>query len=402
MIRFLLLVSLTVTGSLAAKSDIDQQIKQTSKQISSFDEEYSSLHKKMAEVAKKILRQKRAILKQQKAIGKLMDELSEKEAGYEANKNELQELQKTQQALQKEQVEIEIELVDSVARTVSLSLLIDDERAVTAESLITEEILKELNLQTQNKIASLQKHFEQNTERIGDLEQRTHVLETAIAEIDKKRKKLLSSQQANKRALAKLTKNRESYKRSLNKLMDQKKELKKTLANLNIIKEDEAERAAREKERKSRLASKNLPSIKNVGSSYQAVRTKRYSGKKTIAPLDTYTLVKQYGPYTDPIYNIKIYNESVSLKPRRSDAKVKSVLNGKVILAQNTPLLDNVVIIEHSNGLHTIYAHLDRIAPTVKKGKRIRKGSVIGRVNNELMFEVTQNNYHINPMQLIR
>ena len=73
-----------------------------------------------------------------------------------------------------------------------------------------------------------------------------------------------------------------------------------------------------------------------------------------------------------------------------------------MILAQNTALLDHIVIIEHSNGIHTIYAHMDKIAPTVKKGKKLKRGSIIGRVSNELMFEVTQKNYHINPMELIR
>ncbi|HFU74440.1 MAG TPA: M23 family metallopeptidase, partial [Helicobacteraceae bacterium] len=109
----------------------------------------------------------------------------------------------------------------------------------------------------------------------------------------------------------------------------------------------------------------------------------------------------KYGTYTDPIYNIKIFNESVSLKSTTPNAKVKNVLNGKVILATSNPILENIVIVEHANGLHTIYAHLDKIAPTIKKGKRIKKGSIIGRVNSELMFEVTQKNYHINPMQLI-
>ena len=64
-------------------------------------------------------------------------------------------------------------------------------------------------------------------------------------------------------------------------------------------------------------------------------------------------------------------------------------------------MLNNIVIVEHDNGMHTIYAHLDKIAPTVKKGKRLKRGSIIGRVNNELMFEVTQKNFHINPLQLI-
>jgi murein DD-endopeptidase MepM/ murein hydrolase activator NlpD len=111
--------------------------------------------------------------------------------------------------------------------------------------------------------------------------------------------------------------------------------------------------------------------------------------------------VKKFGPYTDPIYDIKIFNESVSLQPALKNAKVKTVLNGKVILAKETSLLNNIVIIEHDAGMHTIYAHLSQIAPNITKGKRLKKGSIIGRVNDELMFEVTQQNYHIDPMQLI-
>ncbi len=65
-------------------------------------------------------------------------------------------------------------------------------------------------------------------------------------------------------------------------------------------------------------------------------------------------------------------------------------------------MLDNVVIVENANGIHTIYAHLSRIAPTIKKGVKIRKGYVVGRVKSELIFEVTQKNAHINPLSLIR
>lgn len=58
--------------------------------------------------------------------------------------------------------------------------------------------------------------------------------------------------------------------------------------------------------------------------------------------------------------------------------------------------MDNVIIVENADGIHTIYAHLSQIAPTIKVGSRI-KGYVIGRIYDELTFEVTQKNYHINP-----
>ena len=183
-------------------------------------------------------------------------------------------------------------------------------------------------------------------------------------------------------------------------MLAQKRALSSTLARLNIIKSEETKKAKQVKT--SRTKKSATAKVTKKGSSYQSVKSKKYRGKKTIAPLSGYRLVKKFGPYTDPIYKIKIYNESVSLQPNQRNAKVKTVLNGKVILAKKTQLLDNVVIVKHANGLHTIYAHLDQIAPTVKKGKKVKKGSTIGRVDHELTFEVTQDSYHIDPMSLIR
>ena len=185
--------------------------------------------------------------------------------------------------------------------------------------------------------------------------------------------------------------------------------LKKTLAKLNLIKIDSIKKAEEEKQRKAAFKAKkitlnndNLPKVKKHGNSYQSVKTKRYRGVKTIAPLDNYTISKKYGTYTDPIYGIKIFNESISLKPKKQNARVKTVFNGKVIYADKTAVLKNIVIIEHNNGLHTIYANLSQISPNIKKGQKIKRGYTIGRISDELIFEVTQKSYHINPIRLFK
>lgn len=409
MSRPILLLALLGSALLFAATSVDKKISQTSGQISGYDKKARSLHAKMAANAEAILNEEALILQQQKRLGELESELNLTEASYEGNKAELSELQTSQSTLSDEQNRIEQELVFAIARNVSLSMLLDDERVINADALITEEVIKELTKQTKSEIVEYNTRFSQNKERIAHLMQRAKSLQAAISDIDDKRKEQLAVKEANEKALNKLKADRSSYDRSIKNLLSRKDALKKTLAQLNIIKEDEVKKAREEAEARARkqrqsaaVASADLPDIKQVGSSYQNIKTKHYGGQKTIAPLDSYSLVKKFGPYTDPIYNIKIFNESVSLQPKESNAKVKNVLNGKVILAQNTALLENVIIIEHANGIHTIYAHLDQIAPTVKQGKKLKKGSVIGRVNSELMFEVTQENYHINPMQLIR
>lgn len=46
------------------------------------------------------------------------------------------------------------------------------------------------------------------------------------------------------------------------------------------------------------------------------------------------------------------------------------MLDGKIVFAKDTSMLARVVIVEHDNGIHTIYAHLDKIAPNIKVGKK--------------------------------
>lgn len=65
-------------------------------------------------------------------------------------------------------------------------------------------------------------------------------------------------------------------------------------------------------------------------------------------------------------------------------------------------MLDNVVIVQHSNGLHTVYSHLDDIAPNIVVGKWIQKGSVVGRVSSNLTFQVTKDSAYIDPKELFK
>lgn len=191
------------------------------------------------------------------------------------------------------------------------------------------------------------------------------------------------------------------------------------LVNLNILKSQEEEKRkkrvelAKTKESQTIASSKPIKDsssktsqttqqpktkddfdVRQVASSYHNIGTTKYKGTKTIAPLENFTIEKHFGPYFDPVYKMKVFNESVTLTPKGDD-KVKSVLDGKVVFAKDTPILKRVVIIEHKNNMHTIYAQLDKIAPTIKPGSTVKKGYTIGRVDNALKFEVTLKDKHM-------
>ena len=392
-----------------AKSNINTKIELTSSKIKSFSKNYSVLNKKLAKNAKAILKQRLAIQKQTKFLEELKTQLSQKELSYKENKSQLSSLIKYNKNLKKEQDDIEQKLVFVIAQSVSLSVILEDEYAVNEESLMEFEILKEMLKTSKEEVRRLNDKYYINSKDIKNLSNQADHLKNAIASIDAKRKKLLSTQKINKKSLKNLKVAKSSYKKKVKNLIHKQNVLKSTLVKLNIIKVDEVKKAREAKARKLAFANKkeiieddNLPNVKRHASSYQAIKTKKYKGPKTIAPLDSYTISKKYGTYTDPIYGIKIFNESISLKSKKPNAKVKTVFNGKVIYADKTAVLDNIVIVEHKGGLHTIYANLSQISPNIKKGKKIKKGYSIGRVNEELIFEVTQKSYHINPIRLFK
>jgi septal ring factor EnvC (AmiA/AmiB activator) len=413
------LFSLLFIALLVNASTVDKKIKSTTSAINSTKNEYSSITSKMEANAKEILDQTVTIQKQQIKLNELEQALGLKATIYKTNIVELGTLSKTQAKLKKDQEDTEQKLIFNIARMASLTILIDDKQGnANLDSIMSEEIIKQLAKQTNQNIKELNTKFFQTSEQMSTLEKKSIQIKTEISSIDQKRKELKDAKSENEKELVKLQINKDKYKLALEKILKQQDSLKQTLANLNIIQIDE-KRRAEEKARQKQAINNHVTTnnttqepinntntttskdkVKKYGSSYQSLETVRYSGEKTIAPLEGYRVTKRYGNYTDPIYNIKIFNESVSLSPNQKGEKVRNVFNGKVIFAKNTPLLDNVIIVEHDNGLHTIYANLSQIAPGIQKGSKIIKGSVIGRVNDELVFEVTQRDSHIDPLEL--
>ena len=143
--------------------------------------------------------------------------------------------------------------------------------------------------------------------------------------------------------------------------------------------------------------------VKSLGDSSKGIKIAKFKGNKTIAPLKSYVIEKGFGTYFDPVYKIKFFNDGLVLKSKIKNAKVYNIMLGKVVyVKEDAGVLGNVVIIKHKGNLHTIYSHLDRISPTIKKGKWIKKGYVVGRVKEKLTFQVTRNSNYINPLELIQ
>ncbi|MCD6433825.1 MAG: peptidase M23, partial [Sulfurimonas sp.] len=180
MMRFILVV-VFIFIFLDAKEDIDVQIKNTNTKIGSFSKTYSSINKKMAKNAKAILKQKKEILQQQKYLEKLQLELGEKELIYKANTSQLKELKENQKTLAKVQNKIEEELVFTIAQSVSISIILDEEQRVDSESLIEFEVLQQMLKASKDKANRLNKKYYRNSKDIDILNINASSLEVAIS-----------------------------------------------------------------------------------------------------------------------------------------------------------------------------------------------------------------------------
>lgn len=407
MIRLLVILLFAVL-LLEAKTSVDEKIKKTSSKLDQYSKNHENINKKMLDIAEAIIKQKQEIEIEQVLLIKLREELSDKENSYKENNTLLKELRELEEKLKKDGEKLEEDLAFTIAQSVSLSIILEEEYTASQDSIIEFEVLQLMLKNSKIRIKELNDEFYNNSKNINEISSKVEFLEESIATIDQKRKNLVSTQLKNQEALEKLKIAKASYKKELENVLMKQDTLKRTLSRLNIIKIDEIKKAQEEAQRieafnsNAVLSDKNLPKVKKHGSSYQETKTKTYRGQKTIAPFSPYTVTKEYGTYSDPIYGIKVFNESISLKPEKENTKVKTVFNGKVIYADKTAVLDRIVIIEHSDGLHTIYANLSQISPNIVKGKKVKKGYTIGRVNDELIFEVTQESYHINPIRLFQ
>lgn len=387
-------------------------------------------------LANQISKQSNDLEKLEKKITIINKDIEEHKEILEQSKQRFSNLSKTSGELIKEKNQSEKQIVDTIIDEFSASIALKLASEKSLEELIDSEIYKVLSENSKDEILRIDNNYIIINKNKKTNEQTIKKTKEYITKREKKKRLLNNLKKKQTKAIKSLENKHATYQKELKKAIRKQQNLATLLGKLNILKKEELtkERRRRAKEKKRLLAlkkkkedkrrrdakkkrsrkkvvtkktatqkyTKNVDiDVRVLGSSTKGVKIRKYRGAKTIAPLKSYKVIKKFGKYFDPVYKIKLFNESVVLKSNKSRAKVYSILNGKVVYAKkNSGMLENVVIIQHKGGLHTIYSHLDRISPTLKVGKWIKKGYVVGRVDNTLTFQATKNSAHINPKDL--
>jgi len=403
-----LIFSLFLIPIFIFASTIDTKIAQNQKILDSSKKNKDNTTVKIKEIADKIEASNTNLSKLEEDIIKINEDIEQHQKLLESSQSKLNDLQAKSSDLIKEKNSSEEEIINTIVEQFSTSLALQLASKESLQELIDNEMFNLLSTNAKQKVLKLNENYNRLTENTKANQQEINKLNNYIKDRLKTKENYKALQIKHTKSLENLEKEHKLYQAELKKVIEQQESLSKILSDLKIVKQQELKKAQEEKEDNQQVQTTNVRNqkyakdldldVKKIGSSTDGVQIVKYKGAKTIAPLKSFKIVKNFGTYYDPVYKIKLFNESVVLQSNEKGSKVVVVLNGKVVYAKkNAGMLENVVIIQHEGGIHTVYSHLDDIAPTLVVGKWVQKGSVVGRVDENLTFQVTKDSSHIDP-----
>ncbi|OBZ10347.1 hypothetical protein A7975_21300 [Bacillus sp. FJAT-26390] len=137
--------------------------------------------------------------------------------------------------------------------------------------------------------------------------------------------------------------------------------------------------------------------------------TNPYSGGKLGMPIrDSYRISSNFGTRVHPITGKKHTHTGIDFAaPQGTD--IYAAEDGVVLVAQAWSTYGNCVIIDHGNGLWTLYGHIRNGGIKVDKGDKVSKGQKIAEVGStgnstgpHLHFEVRKNETPVNPSSYLK
>lgn len=159
----------------------------------------------------------------------------------------------------------------------------------------------------------------------------------------------------------------------------------------------------------------------NNGTTYQAIHFGDANGKYAYYTPDGKSLHKTFlrspleytrisssfsaGRYHPILQRIKAHRGVDMAAP--TGTRVKASGDGKVVFMGKKGGYGNVVILNHPNGISTVYGHLSRFSDAIRKGDAVNQGDIIGYVGMtglatgpHLHYEFLVNGNHRDPMKV--
>ena len=142
----------------------------------------------------------------------------------------------------------------------------------------------------------------------------------------------------------------------------------------------------------------------NSNSSSNGVISKENAGQGFIAPV-VGTITCDFGPRTHPVTHKQGFHTGLDIGVSFG-TPVKAAKGGIVVRAEYNSVYGNMVIIDHGNGVQSLYGHSSSLS--VNKGQKVEQGQVIALAGSTGMstgphvhFEIRVNGQPVNPKNYI-
>ena len=383
-------------GSIKARAEVTEEgIKQKESQIESARQEREGMKSNLTDLQKV-----QAELKASKNdLNSYVKKLDESLTGIQQKINELetkitskeQEIQKTQTELEKTQAEQQAQYEAMKARikfmyergdSLYLELLL--ESGSFAEMLNKAEYVEMLSEYDRNKLneyINTAKMIELTKE---ELEQEKETLTDAKADV--------AVEQANMQTL----------------INDKTAEIGDISANITDKQAaiDEYEASIREQNDTISALEKAVAEEKKQLEAQQK-KAQTYDGGMFTWPCPSYTRISDdYGNRIHPILGIQQFHNGIDMAAP-GGSPILAAYNGTVVAAAYSTTMGNYVMIDHGDGLYTVYMHASSLSvstgQTVSKGDQIAAVGATGRATgNHLHFSVRLNGSYVNPWNYLK
>ena len=416
MIRVILILFTSIVFvNATSPKELFSKIEESKKTLKSTSKEQTITNKQLQKIAAKIEKTNKEIAIYDKKLEELDKYLNLEQKKYLESKSEISGINNMVKALDKDIEKRKREFAKKLSTQLGSIVAQNQTSQKSERSVVLSEVYSKYKDYNQQELLKLSKNIEQKNALRKNLLARKEEISKGIEDI-KLKKKIYKKQKIEKeKLLKKLAQEQKQYSKKLRDIFKKQTVIRLTLAKLNILKEDAAAEAKKRelalrkriKELKNiKFASSNrtnvkLSNIKKYNDAYVAKNIYKYRGAKTISPIKSPKLIKRFGTFIDPIYKIKSHSDSVTMVSKSGDRRVYNVLNGEVVYVGRSAMLGKLIIVKHSNGLHTIYADLDKFSPFIKKGSKVKKGTVLGKIKRKLIFQATKDGALINPARLI-
>ncbi|HVG03230.1 MAG TPA: peptidoglycan DD-metalloendopeptidase family protein [Nitrospira sp.] len=197
-----------------------------------------------------------------------------------------------------------------------------------------------------------------------------------------------------------------STEEKLGQIQGLKKEKRVYLAKITQEKESH-DRAVEELERSASRVDSLLKELENRRRAAMATRPPSMAGglkalRGTLLWPTDGKVVSYFGRQKHPTFNTYIQRKGIEIRAAEG-SNIRSVLAGQVVYADWLKGYGLVIIVDHANGVFSLYAHASKILTSV--GSRIEAGEAIGETGdtgmtgeNTLYFELREGAEPVDPL----